>query len=140
MSVDIYGVVAWGEPIDVETTGQRVEDLAKVADVLSPMLYPSHFYPGFRGSPLPALEPYHFVHEGVSRIRERLAPEPVRIRPWLQAFAYRTGNAFDAKYVVAQLEASRDAHGRGFLLWDPRSQYRVAKEGIARFGVGETVR
>lgn len=134
LSLDIYGVAAWGEPRDVETIGQKVEDLARAADVLCPMLYPSHFYQGFRGYAFPALEPYHFVHEGISRIREKTAPAPARVRPWLQAFPYRTGNAFDAGYVVTQIEAARDAHGLGWMLWDTKNQYRVARQALERLG------
>ena len=104
---------AWEEDKDLGTTGQKIADLARLADVVSPMLYPSHYYRGFHGSTIPALEPYHFVHKGIRRLFETAAPHPVHVRPWLQAFPYRTGNAFDADYVERQIEAARDARATG---------------------------
>jgi hypothetical protein len=49
LSVDIFGVVAWGKEVDIRQTGQRIEQLAKHCEVISPMLYPSHFNDNFDG-------------------------------------------------------------------------------------------
>ncbi|HEY1405271.1 MAG TPA: putative glycoside hydrolase, partial [Spirochaetota bacterium] len=38
VSIDVFGVVAWGHEKDIEKTGQRIELLSKYCDVISPML------------------------------------------------------------------------------------------------------
>ena len=57
LSADIFGVVAWGRDKDVETTGQSLSLMLPLLDVVSPMLYPSHFYGNFEQLANPAAYP-----------------------------------------------------------------------------------
>ncbi len=43
-SLDVFGVMAWQRPIDLSHTGQDIAQMAKYCDVISPMIYPSHFF------------------------------------------------------------------------------------------------
>ena len=61
-------------------------------DVVSPMLYPSHFYPGFDDVINPVQHPYYFVNQGCERLRQLAEAFGVEVRPWLQAFPYRVPN------------------------------------------------
>lgn len=136
VSLDVFGVVAWDEGIDVKNTGQRLEDLAKYADVISPMVYPSHFYPPFFGHNRPAEEPYYFVNEGIKRTAKKTAGTGIVIRPWLQAF--NLGGKLKARnygpgYVTEQIKASYDGQGVGYLLWNPGNVYEVGFEGVAAY-------
>jgi hypothetical protein len=138
VSIDVFGTVVWGEAADVERTGQRIADLAPHVDVLCPMVYPSHFHPGFHGHRYPAWEPYHFVSEGLRKMAAHAgerAPRPPALRPWLQAFPYRALGHFNADYVVEQLRGARDAGGYGFQLWDAKNDYAVAARGLAAWAV-----
>ncbi|HEU4533458.1 MAG TPA: putative glycoside hydrolase, partial [Polyangiaceae bacterium] len=132
VSIDVFGTVVWGEDADVKRTGQRIEDLAPHVDVLCPMVYPSHFHPGFHGHRYPAWEPYYFVSEGLKKMSEQAkgAKRPA-LRPWLQAFPYRALGRFKAEYIVDQLRASRDAGAFGFQLWDAKNEYVVGARGLA---------
>ncbi|HEU4411005.1 MAG TPA: putative glycoside hydrolase [Polyangiaceae bacterium] len=135
VSIDVFGTVVWGEEADVNRTGQRIADLAPHVDVLCPMVYPSHFHPGFHGHRYPAWEPYYFVHEGLKKMAEQAAekapPRRPALRPWLQAFPYKALSHFNGQYIVDQLRGARDAGGFGFQLWDAKNDYGVGARGLA---------
>ncbi|HEY9898889.1 MAG TPA: putative glycoside hydrolase [Pantanalinema sp.] len=130
LSLDVFGVVAWDEGVDVKHTGQRIEDLAKYADVISPMVYPSHFYPPFLGHKSPANEPYYFVNEGVKRTMKKTAGTGIVVRPWLQAFKFMV-RGYGPEYVATQIKANDDAKGIGYLLWNAGNNYDIGLQGVS---------
>lgn len=130
LSLDVFGVVAWDEGVDVKHTGQRLEDLGKYADVISPMVYPSHFYPPFFGHKSPASEPYYFVNEGVKRTMKKTAGTGIVVRPWLQAFKFMVRN-YGPDYVATQIKANDDARGIGYLLWNAGNNYDIGLKGVS---------
>ena len=125
LSVDMFGIVIWQRDVDVLVVGQDIAKMKQHVDIVSPMLYPSHFSPGFGGVKNPADDPYRFIHNGIKRMRELVGDEVV-IRPWLQSFPLRVTTGFDAKYIRTQIEAARDAGGTGWLLWSPGNYYNDA--------------
>jgi peptidoglycan/xylan/chitin deacetylase (PgdA/CDA1 family) len=133
ISADVYGVVAWDQGIDVRITGQKLEDMCKYLDALSPMLYPSHFYPPFDGFKYPAWEPYYFVHKGVLKSLKKTEGSGVAIRPWIQAFPYMVKGHYNEGYVATQLKASEDANGTGWLLWNAENNYKVGFGGVSQY-------
>jgi Putative glycosyl hydrolase domain len=44
------------------------------------------------------------------------------IRPWLQAFAWRT-KTYSPKYVEVQIEVAKEKGGIGFLFWNANNDY-----------------
>jgi len=124
ISADLYGIMAWGRTEDLALTGQHVPTFAEYVDVICPMIYPSHFGPGFEGRKRPGDDPEYFIGEGTRRFAE-LAAGQAEIRPWLQAFPYRVSQ-FDADYIGAQIEAARLEGGQGWCLWNPACRYSVA--------------
>ena len=95
-----------------------------IVDVLCPMIYPSHFGPGFEDFANPGDHPRYFITEGVRRFAE-LADGKATIRPWLQAFRYRV-RQYDARYVADQMEAAVAAGAGGWCLWNPAGRYEIA--------------
>jgi hypothetical protein len=89
LSLDVFGVMAWQRPVDLAHTGQDIVAMAKHCDVLSPMIYPSHFF-GMDGIAHPGDAPEHFIGESMDRFKLITKDSGVVIRPWLQAFAWRT--------------------------------------------------
>ncbi|MBK8166857.1 MAG: LysM peptidoglycan-binding domain-containing protein [bacterium] len=126
LSADLFGIMAWERTEDLALTGQHVPTLARLVDVICPMIYPSHFAPGFEGRRQPADEPAWLVGEATRRFRQLAGPD-VGVRPWLQAFPWRVPS-FDGGYVAAQVEAARAAGADGWCLWNPASQYEAALE------------
>ena len=121
VSLDVFGVMAWQRPADLEHTGQDIAVMAQFCDVLSPMIYPSHFF-GMDGYAKPGDAPEHFISESMARFGEITASTGVVLRPWLQAFAWRTPTYSDA-YIRTQVSTARKQGGVGFLFWNARNDY-----------------
>jgi hypothetical protein len=89
--------------------------------VLSPMIYPSHFF-GMDGYALPGDAPEHFISESMKRFETVTAGSGVVLRPWLQAFAWRT-KTYSPQYIETQVLTARNNGGIGFLFWNARNDY-----------------
>jgi hypothetical protein len=121
VSLDVFGVMAWQSPADLAHTGQDIPAIAHFCDVLSPMVYPSHFF-GMEGYARPGDAPEHFISESMQRFAEVTAETKVVLRPWLQAFAWHTKTYSDA-YIRIQVSVAREQGGVGFLFWNARNDY-----------------
>jgi hypothetical protein len=121
VSLDVFGVMAWQRPVDLSHTGQDIAQMARYCDVLSPMIYPSHFF-GMDGYDVPGDAPDHFISESMKRFREITADTQVVLRPWLQAFGWRTPD-YSPAYVIEQVKVARQEGGIGFLFWNARNNY-----------------
>jgi hypothetical protein len=121
LSLDVFGVMAWQRPVDLSHTGQDIVAMAKHCDVLSPMIYPSHFF-GMDGIAHPGDAPEHFIGESMDRFKLITKDSGVVIRPWLQAFAWRT-KTYSPKYVEVQIEVAKEKGGIGFLFWNANNDY-----------------
>jgi hypothetical protein len=128
LSAAVFGIMAWGRTEDLALTGQHLPSLARHLDVICPMIYPSHFEPGFEGLEQPADHPEHVITAGVARCRDVAGPGPL-IRPWLQAFAWRVTD-YDGAYVLAQIRAATGAGASGWSLWNPAGRYDVASAAL----------
>jgi hypothetical protein len=121
LSLDVFGVMAWQRPIDLSHTGQDIVQMARYCDVLSPMIYPSHFF-GMDNIPHPGDEPAHFIGESMDRFMLITRGSGVVIRPWLQAFHWRT-KTYSPEYIKIQVETARTKGGIGFLFWNAANDY-----------------
>ena len=120
-SLDVFGIMAWQRPVDLSHTGQDIVAMAKHCDVLSPMIYPSHFF-GMDGIARPGDAPEHFIGESMGRFMKITKDSGVVIRPWLQAFAWRT-KTYSPKYIEVQIEVAKNKGGVGFLFWNANNDY-----------------
>ena len=132
LSIDVFGIIAWGRYEDVQMTGQKIEDLARYCDVISPMIYPSHFDRPFQGIPNPNEQPYFLVSQTCLRFSRLLSASQATLRPWIQAFPMGT-KSFDADYVIDQLRGLEGSTARGWLLWSAGNKYDVAWKGLAEW-------
>jgi hypothetical protein len=121
LSLDVFGVMAWQRPIDLSHTGQDIVHMAQYCDVLSPMIYPSHFF-GMDGIARPGDEPAHFIGESMDRFELITKGSGVVIRPWLQAFHWRT-KTYSPEYIKIQVEVAKQTGGIGFLFWNAANDY-----------------
>jgi hypothetical protein len=120
-SLDVFGVMAWQRGVDLAHTGQDIPNMAKYCDVLSPMIYPSHFF-GMDGIASPGDAPEHFIGESMARFQLITKDTGVVLRPWLQAFAWRT-KTYSPEYIRVQVATSKTKGGNGFLFWNARNDY-----------------
>jgi hypothetical protein len=125
--------MAWQRPVDLAHTGQDIVGMAHYCDVLSPMIYPSHFF-GMDNIQHPGDEPAHFIGESMDRFELITHPDGNRasgvvIRPWLQAFRWRT-KTYSPEYIKIQVETAKDKGGIGFLFWNAANDYSKPYEAM----------
>ncbi len=113
LSADVFSIVV-SSPTD-EGIGQRPEEISAVVDALSPMIYPSHYGPGWLGYDDPNDHPGPVVAHALDGAIPRMADGSL-LRPWLQAFYYN-----DAQ-VLAQIEEA-ESRGVGWILWNAAGNY-----------------
>jgi hypothetical protein len=121
LSLDVFGIMAWQRPVDLGHTGQDIVRMAKSCDVLSPMIYPSHFF-GMDGIAHPGDAPEHFIGVSMERFEKITQGSGVVIRPWLQAFRWRT-KTYSPEYIKAQVITAKNRGGIGFLFWNAANDY-----------------
>jgi hypothetical protein len=116
--------------------GQVWEDLVSTADVVLPMVYPSHYYHAMYGASRPNAEPYRVVKgalaDGQRRARE-MGRKTAEIRPYLQAFTLGAPR-YTPDHVREQIRAASDLGIQSWVLWNPRSAYdaRIFARGNAQ--------
>ncbi|HHO75721.1 MAG TPA: LysM peptidoglycan-binding domain-containing protein [Deltaproteobacteria bacterium] len=125
LSLDMFGIVIWKQDKDILSVGQDIEKIRHHVDIISPMLYPSHFSKDFAGVANPADAPYYFVSQGIKRLR-KVVGQGVTIRPWLQSFPLRVTTGYGPEFIQNQISASMDSGGTGWLLWSPGNYYQEA--------------
>lgn len=150
LSADVFGMTTTNA--DDLGIGQRLEDALPYFDAIAPMVYPSHYIPGFIGQKNPATAPYEVVKYSLEKALEKIKnyragwllaarsgdaarlgtmPEAkAKLRPWLQDF--NLGATYRAKEILAQIKATTDAlqgdeplgeKVDGWMLWNARNIY-----------------
>ncbi|MET1014390.1 MAG: putative glycoside hydrolase [Paenisporosarcina sp.] len=127
VSVDIFGYSATLP--EAPGIGQNFGKISENVDVISSMIYPSHWTSYF-GIKKPDLEPYRLVQEYAKAENATLAKlkSPPISRPWLQDFtASYLGAGNYMKYgkaeVEAQIKALNEAGINEYLLWNAGNRY-----------------
>lgn len=127
VSVDIFGYAATLP--EAPGIGQNFSKISENVDVISSMIYPSHWTSYF-GIAKPDLEPYKLVAEYAKVENQVLAglENPPVSRPWLQDFTASylgAGNykRYGKAEVEAQIKALNDQGIDEFLLWNAGNSY-----------------
>lgn len=141
VTADVFGLVTHLEG-DVDI-GQHWETVITTADVVLPMVYPSHYSAGLYGFPRPIAKPYEIVRLATSDAMERTrfvrdsAKVAVgEVMPWLEAMSIR-GASYGPDALRQQIQGVYDAGAKSWALWNPGSRYAefVAALRPARGGV-----
>lgn len=127
VSVDIFGYAATLP--EAPGIGQNFSKISENVDVISSMIYPSHWTSYF-GIAKPDLEPYQLVSEYAkveNQVLGALENPPVS-RPWLQDFTASylgSGNymSYGKAEVEAQIKALQDNGIDEYLLWNAGNSY-----------------
>ncbi|MEO8799781.1 MAG: putative glycoside hydrolase [Polyangiaceae bacterium] len=132
LSLDVFGVIAFGKRTDIDGLGQDPVVLAQECEVLSPMVYPSHYDPGFAGFDSPGDHP-ELVGMATKKIIEQIddakLAHPAKIRPWLQAMAWKSPT-YSPGYLVREIHSTRDNGGSGWLMWNPGQNYGYTWQAV----------
>lgn len=127
VSVDIFGYSATLP--EAPGIGQNFSKISENVDVISSMIYPSHWTSYF-GIAKPDLEPYRLVQEYAKVENAKLAEleDPPTSRPWLQDFTASylgAGNykVYGIREVEDQIRALNEAGINEYLLWNAGNSY-----------------
>jgi hypothetical protein len=122
-TLDVFGMTTNVE-VDMGI-GQVWEDLVTAADVVLPMVYPSHYYNRIYGVGHPNSEPYRIVRAALEdglRRNARMGGSPASIRPYLQAFTLGRPR-YTPDHIREQIRAARDVGIDSWVLWNARAAY-----------------
>lgn len=130
LSLDLFGVTATGERSDIERLGQDIAVVGPEAEVIMPMVYPSHYDKGYHGWDKPGDHP-EIVGIGTKAAVAQLEKVKAKtvVRAWLQAFAWRT-SIYGSKYVVDQAKSAETNGGVGWAMWSPSCEYSAVYNGF----------
>ncbi|WP_435390891.1 putative glycoside hydrolase [Jeotgalibacillus haloalkalitolerans] len=127
VSVDIFGYSATLP--EAPGIGQNFNRISEHVDVISSMIYPSHWTSYF-GIDKPDLEPYNLISEYAKVENAKLGEleNPPTSRPWIQDFTASylgAGNylVYGPDEVKAQIDALYDNGINEFLLWNAGNTY-----------------
>lgn len=121
-TVDVFGLTTSART-DMGI-GQYWEDLLTLADVVLPMVYPSHYYRGAYGFDRPNFEPYGVVRRALEEGLERASQlsRAATIRPYLQCFTLGRPR-YTAAEIRSQMQAGYDLGVREWVLWNASGRY-----------------
>lgn len=121
-TIDVFGLTT-SAPTDMGI-GQLWEDLVTSADVVLPMVYPSHYFRGYYSLQHPNREPYLVVRRAMQDAlrRSKGLGKTAEIRPYLQAFTLGQPR-YTPAHVREQIRAAEELGIRSWVLWNPRSAY-----------------
>lgn len=128
VSIDVFGYAM--QVRRAEGIGQDFDQMANQTDVMSSMIYPSHWGSWSFDIEKPDLEPYELVFrylEEEKKIFNEIEHPPVS-RPWIQDFTASwigEGNwmEYDGDAVQAQIDAIYDQGLNEYLIWNANSEY-----------------
>lgn len=112
VSADIFAIVVSSD--NDQGIGQTPE-LSDQLDALSPMVYPSHYSPGWLGYDDPNEHPYDVTADAIDDSLARMRPGTT-LRPWLQSFWWTP------QQIRRSIQAAED-RGVGWMLWNIVSDY-----------------
>src|SRR5512143_7532 len=124
VTFDVFGLTASNTTSDLGI-GQVLEDFVGVADVVLPMVYPSHYYRGAFGFRSPNANPYQVVRLALTDALARTRfPSTTLVRPYLQAFTLgRRLPRYTPTEIRDQIRAAQELGLESWVLWNPRSVY-----------------
>ena len=131
---DVFGTII-GSETDVERVGQNYRTLGETVDVLSPMVYPSHYANGVFGLDVPDAYPYETVLAALQGSGKELETvgeaDRAVVRPWLQSFTatWVDGHIpYEGEEIRQQIQAVYDAGYEEWILWNAPNRYSA--EGL----------
>lgn len=120
VSADVFGLTVHVK--DDLGIGQKIEKVARNVDIVSPMIYPSHYEPGSYNIEDPNSSPYETITNAMADSGRRLSGTGAIVRPWLQDFSLG-GVTYGVEEVKAQIKAVEDQGYTEWILWDPSVKY-----------------
>lgn len=119
LGIDVFGEVC---SIPSLRIGQDVKVFAGTIDALSPMVYPSHYFPPLAHSN----KPYETIETSLTDLKKRFDGKlPFKLYPFIEVhnFRYRYSAPKRIEYIYKQIKAVDDAGADGWYAWSPTNKY-----------------
>lgn len=130
ISADVFGYTAIASnAADVRGIGQDFARMSERVDVMSSMIYPSHWGDEFFGIYGPDLHPYEVVTAYMDHEKKLFenVENNVRTRPWIQDFTLPVPSGLYMTYgpneVQAQINALYNQGIHEYLIWNASGEY-----------------
>lgn len=134
IAADVFGLVTHVE--DDLGIGQQWEKVITAADVVLPMIYPSHYYAGLYGFQRPHANPYGTVlmasTDAVERtrwVKDSTSSTVGEVMPWLEAMSIR-GLRYGPEELRDQIAATYEAGLKSWALWNPATRYAEFEDAL----------
>jgi len=127
LGVDVFGIALWQRKDDECSIGQNLRKMADYSDVISPMVYPSHFSAPFDGIKDPSNSPGLIIRKSTKREAIVFKGKDIEIRPYLQAFAWKT-KKYDKNYILKQINELGE---NGYFFWNARGKYQAVYDALS---------
>ncbi|MFH0833871.1 MAG: putative glycoside hydrolase [Patescibacteria group bacterium] len=136
LSVDTFAVIPWEDANQTANAlGQDIRKLADLADIISPMLYPSTFSRDNQKYYLKGTSfEYSTVYLTLQKYQRLLGDNAKKLRPWIQGFYTTT------KQMRDQIAAVFDAGICGFTVWDIQNDYSETYKILGETGIPASCR
>jgi hypothetical protein len=120
-AADVFGYTMLHDDIGI---GQDARKMAKKADYLCPMVYPSHYPDGSVNVPgQPNDFPYETIAISLELGSSRVPPH--QLRPWIQDFSLEGMRDYGPADIRAQMKACEDGGASGWMLWSIDSTFTI---------------
>jgi hypothetical protein len=112
--------------------GQKWDSIAREVDVISPMIYPSHYSNGMWGIDHPDLSPGAIVTRALkdtlkhNRKLNEKGISTAKVRPWLQGFTagwVHPHQKYGEAQIREQILAARKAGIHSYMIWNSANRY-----------------
>jgi len=123
ISADVFGLATTAQ--DDIGIGQVFEDIYPHFDAIAPMVYPSHYGPGYFSYDNPNAHPYGVVQKSMQSAVDRanaMGEDPDKLRTWIQDFSLGTPR-YGVREVQDQIRATYDIGLDSYMSWDPKNKY-----------------
>lgn len=123
IGTDVFGFNGWAR---MSYLGQDIQAFSRYVDVISPMMYPSHYAREFLGG-LKYFDRASYIYEAGTRRARTITNNRALIRPYVQAFLlggetkWEEPQYFD--YLNRQVKSAYLGGASGFTLWNNLGRY-----------------
>ncbi len=124
IGADVFGLITrtWDDyPEDI---GQTWILMGQYADIICPMVYPSHYSTGWYNLQDPNSNPYEVIKGAMEEALEKNSSmeNPPVIRSWIQDFDW-AGKEYGPKEVRGQIIAAKELGLTEYMVWNPSNVY-----------------
>lgn len=128
VAADVFGVLTRSWDDKPEDIGQTWRKISRNVNIMSPMIYPSHYGPRWYGFDVPDAHPYGVLRGSLIEALERNASlkNPPVVRPWIQAFTAKWVKGYipyGVKEIRDQIIAGKELGINEYLVWNASNTY-----------------